>query len=71
MNSHMSYAIAQARVADLARDAHRARHGEVVADTQERDATRHCQTAPSRGSGVGSVEPVRLKPVEARESAAA
>ena len=39
MNSHMSYAIAQARVADLARDAHRARHAQVMSETEEMNAT--------------------------------
>ena len=40
MNSHMSYAIAQARVADLARDAHRARHAQALSETEDMNATR-------------------------------
>jgi hypothetical protein len=71
MNSHMSYAIAQARVADLARDAHRARHAEVMSETEEKDATRAVPdsafTRLRRWIG-GTRTP---QAVEGRESAAA
>jgi hypothetical protein len=39
MNSHMSYAIAQARAADVARGAHRARHAERMSETVDRDTS--------------------------------
>ena len=35
-----------------------------VRDRGKRTQLRHCQAAPSRGCGVGSVEPVCLKPLK-------
>ena len=37
MNSHLSYALTQARVAELARDNHRARRADGAKNADERD----------------------------------
>ena len=71
MNSHMSYAIVQARVADLARGDHRARHAERMSETDDRNAS----SALSDGAFVRLrrwvVGTGRTRGVESRGSAAA
>jgi hypothetical protein len=71
MNSHMTYAMAHARVADLARDAHQARHAEVLSDTEETGATRALRDgAVTRlRRWIGGTRPPQA--VEGRGSAAA